>query len=322
MKKTFLYVLLACIFVLSGCGNSKTSSADKAAEDTETAKKKLFYSYENYVKCPVKSVEERTYMASSKFGEVVKGELVYGYYDVWEFNNLGHVEKFVSYNDEGEINWMHKYTYASNGTLSEIAEYSHDGQLYQLYQFECREDGEWLKCDVFDENGDLKRVQVRKLDGDKGVEYRDEKYNDRDTLIEEEIYQYNGDVLETVSFYRNKELYAIQKFSKYDRYGIQEGSIYDASGDMYKSFYVECDKNGNLAVERIFDADGNKTNDRHVKRNENDMVIYERRVEKEEETIAEYEYEYDQKGNWIKRIEYEGVLRKPVKITEREIVYW
>ena len=309
-----MYVLLlVCAFILSGCGNS----AD------ESPKKKLFYSYESYeLVCPVKSVNVRRYEVTTKFGDLVKEELADGYYTVIEFNHSGHIEKYVAYDDKDKIMHMQRTAYDHNGFLSEVASYSEDGQLEELHKYVFREDGNWLKRDTYNQDGDLKTVSVRKFEGDKLVEYREEKYNDADTLVDKTICKFNGNVLEYYSVYQNGELYYTEKYSKYDEYGIQESSMYDASGDLYKKYYLEKDKNGELVVGRVFDADGNKTYDKEIKRNENDLVSYERVWEDEEETITEYEYEYDHKGNWIKKIQYEGTVRKPVKITEREIVYW
>ena len=123
MKKIFKYVpLFVCAFILSGCGNSNTSSADNASEEvskTEDApKKKLFYSYENFeLNCPVKSLEVAAYEASSKFGEVVKGEL--DDEDVYEFNNLGRLERVTRYYETGEILFLKKFVYDQRGCLSE-----------------------------------------------------------------------------------------------------------------------------------------------------------------------------------------------------------
>ena len=321
MKKIFKYVpLIACAFILSGCGNSNTS--DDATKTEETPKKKLLNSYEDCeLNSPVKSVDIRTYKASSKFGELVKDDLADGYYYIVTFNDLGLCEKYVSYDDKDKIMYMQKASYDSNGLLTEVASYLDDGQLSRLYKYMCREDGECLKYEVFNEDGDLKSVLLRKFDGDKFVEYREEEYNAGDTLVNETIYKYNGDVLESCSRYMNKELQYTEKYSKYDKYGIQESSVYDYNGDLYQNRYFEYDKNGEIVVVRLLDVDGNKTYDAECRRNENDLVSYQRVWDGEEETITEYEYEYDQKGNWIKKIEFKGTLRKPVKITEREIVY-
>lgn len=40
-----------------------------------------------------------------------------------------------------------------------------------------------------------------------------------------------------------------------------------------------------------------------------------------ENNVYYIEYEYDEKGNWIKQIVYEGEMKKPYTISDRTIVY-
>ena len=39
------------------------------------------------------------------------------------------------------------------------------------------------------------------------------------------------------------------------------------------------------------------------------------------EIFSMYSYTYDKKGNWIERIEYEGVIKKPTAISTQTIEY-
>ena len=195
--------------------------------------------------------------------------------------------------------------------------------MSELNKYECREDGRLLKWEKYDAEGDWDESKTWEYDGDKLLSYEHLEYSDLDGFPSkyECKYKYNGEVLEEIET-SNTPAYSTSqcKFSKYDKYGIQEYELY-FDGELYSLSYRNYNKNEELVDLYEVDYSG-RTYECNVKFNENDLVIYDRIVENGEEKVTEYEYEYYQKGNWIKKIKYEGILRKPVEITEREIVYW
>lgn len=286
MKK---YIFLCCLigtFLLQGCGEGEI----------------VEYSYREYgLNQPVKSVRMTEYDASSKFGEVVKGEC--RRVDVHDFNEDGFVAVSTRHDRYGDMRSVYKYRYNEGGKSLGWSYYDSDG-------------AEVRRGDLEYEGGNLSKVTVRS--GHTGnVDFMTK-------------YEYNEGVLEATRRYdRDGELVHVRKYSKHDKTGCAWVE-YDESGNEDSRGEEQLDKNGRIVKStegcRSFEVVWNEKGLPEVVKNgtwdceslsrdgfryaysDNDRTYY-------------YEYEYDKKGNWIKVTEYLGEFKKPIHVVEREITY-
>ena len=310
--KTILKILTIILFVtlhVVSCNNSA---------DQKTDVKKL--SYERYeLNCPVKSIDVRTYEASSKFGEVIKGEPTYGNY-LAEFDEVGNLIKRTDYFRDGDIFVVYKCVYDKKNNMIEETSYSGEGEQTSLVQNEYNADGKLLKSVSYDKDGNMDQCYENAYeDGclrrNKRVEYEDDG-----TVVETEwINKWNGEILLERSLYRNGELISVYKFSDYKADSMAKGVEYDAEGVKQREFYEESGKFGVVLMKSHSCVDGSESEYR-VERNKLGHVVYIYNSESDKKETY-YEYEYDSNDNWIKKVEFQGVIRKPVEIVEREIKY-
>ena len=101
--------------------------------------------------------------------------------------------------------------------------------------------------------------------------------------------------------------------------GVEHGVEYDADGVKLNEFYEEGDDYGVVLIRSHDYTDGSDYEYR-VERNDRGHMIYSYNSDAENKEIY-YGYTYDSKGNWTRKVEYHGVIRKPVEIVEREITY-
>lgn len=308
-KKLIILITLSLMFA---CNNNNIISEDYNN-----------YNYKRYgLNCPVKSIDVRTYEATSKFGEIVKKSLgdiyfnyEYGNYSAI-FNSKGNIESFKSYDHKGNIMEETKYTYDDNGRLIECMNYF-DVLFYEkcIYEY----DGKFVVKStetLFSKNGPIGASII--------ITYK----NNGKQIIEEN--RYVGDTTIYDRTY-NKEI--IWKNDKESEYIIND----------FVSFYVikgrEIRNDDNLITEKNEEeiALWNTKINLYVEYNNKNLPIYIKNcninsiLECKEpsfpESFPEYdniyyiEYEYDKKGNWIKQIVYEGENKRPYTISERVINY-
>lgn len=302
---------------LAACGISSHSSKTKAGE----------YSYKEIeLNCPVKSIDVRTYKASCKFGEVIKGELTYGNY-LAEFDKAGNVIRKTEYNSSGDVDFVHMFKYDEKNNNIEEMSYSRKGELKALQKTEYNDAGEIVKYFMYAEDGSLVSSAEHEYEGEYCVRsrYVTNRYVGYDENVatneEEWVAKRDGERILETAMYRNGKLEEVQKYSTYEENGglLAECVIYDADGVKLREFYKENDGHG-IKLFKLHDFTDDSEYEYRVKRNDRGHIVY-IYDSQEEHKETYYEYEYDSKGNWTKKVKFEGVMKKPVEITEREIKY-
>lgn len=249
--------------------------------------------------CPVKSIKVTTYEAKNKFGEPAKIGIAEEDNYFVAFNTAGKAESVSTFGKEGDLVAMEKYKYDSDGNLTEISSYGHDGELLcqQLYEYE----------------------------GKRVVRYINKYLWDDDVDIYEHTNEWDGEKIVSLTTTHNGELQSVTKYTKWDKSG-NEWVGYDKNGDetgrgstiLDEAGFIKQIKNGEYCgeVERNDKSLPVHTKNARIMRN----TMYNFSTGYEDE-VYYAEYEYDQRGNWIKQTVYEGEMRKPVTISEREINY-
>lgn len=249
--------------------------------------------------CPVKSIKVTTYEAKNKFGELTKNGIAEENNYFVAFNTAGKAESVSTFGKEGDLVAMEKYKYDSNGNLTEVSSYGHDGELLcqQLYEYEGTH-------------------EVRNIN----------KYLwDDDVDTYEHTSEWDGEKMVSLTITHNGELESVTKYTKRDKSG-NEWVEYDKNGDETGRGSTILDEAGFIKQIKYGEYCG------EVERNEKSLPVHTKNARIMRNTMYSFgsahenevyyaEYEYDERGNWIKQTIYEGEMKKPVTISEREINY-
>ena len=316
MKRVFSY-LCPLVFALSIAVSCGTAEQKNKEND-------VIYDYELYgLNRPVKMVKVRTYEAMSKFGDVVKGELTGGYN--MSFNSVGNIEVWEDYDSYGDLDYVRKYKYNDNNLLVEKASYFRDGELFELYKREYDKNNNWIKQVTYSGDGALLDCFTHEYEDGNLIRTVSKHYYDEEEHCTVYINKWNGDKLvETVCEY-DGEYNSLVKYTHYDKKHY-EWVEYDKNGEITAEGSLLLNDLGRLVKESYNDVY------REVKWNEKNLPVYLYNVNLYNNTNISYpygddipvysvEYKYDKIGNWIEQIVYEGEIKKPVSISEREIIY-
>lgn len=274
--KNYLFIL--SLLFLTACTNYKKTDLD------------------NYqLKGNVSSVKMLTYYADSKFGEIIKGELLYDGVSVVDFNKSGYITSISSYIKNGNLYSKSKYSYREDKLDTVI---------------------------VYDSNGDLMNKMFFIWDDDKLLSNLNYDSEGKETF--KNIYEYENGYVKTVLFYDEDELVDKQIITKRDGENVLESFSYDKTGKEKGKHINEWDNNIQVKIEYIASNDDSsysiflengltvKSENCYVLMNSIDMSMKE---------IYFYDYEFDNKDNWIKCIVFKGNGKIPYRVIEREITY-
>lgn len=267
----------------------------------------------------VKSVQVKTYKAESKFGEIVRGGLERDGNYLALFDKRGNLTSITDFDDDGELDSKTVFAYDDENRLTNYTEYDWNGDVDISIEY------------VYEGNYLLKSKQKIY-----GKEYLTE-YKRNEEEIQEYTYFADGKIENTAKYlessstrasyivYDNegKELRTVQE--EYDKEGRLIKQIKNTGAEIDTTIWVYS-KDGYLTEMSTTEYKGEiKYNDKNLPiyikggdlYNNTDVVLdpwYENKV-------YNLEYEYDDKGNWIKQIVYEGEMKEPYTISDRTIVY-
>ena len=255
-------------------------------------------SYRDYgLNIPVKSIKVTTYEAESKFGEIVKGDREYNGHYTTIFNDEGLVISTTTYNYYGDTMEVTKHKYNDDDNIINVTNYNKDGKIN--YETKWTYDGDHVKS-----------VTTTNYWDDTPITHEQQFIYDGRTIVEEHIF-------------RNGTLICVNKFTNYDKDGAKWVS-HNADGTEQINGYYTLNKARKYTQYACDDIQF------QIKWDENNSPIETKNAEVDQNGATYYykeganlffEYEYDNKGNWIKQIVFEGDMRTPLTISERKIVY-
>ena len=263
--------------------------------------------------CPVKSLKLKEYDASAKFGEAFAEDLKRVMH--MEFNIKGQCESIKNYDRWGDISEVGIIKYDSNDNIISIETYSSDGDLIRKIIEEYDPNGRIMGQSIYDSDGN--RISSTEIEHENGKILKEKQFV-RDDCEAEKLYEYDGCALRKVLTYHKGELQYVKVYEKCDYTGDVEYIKYDGDGNVIEELQTKYDANRVRVYEKGVHIDETERIEYEYRTNSYGFVEYVNNGRFEEF----YEYEYDNKGNWIKQICYEGAIKKPVRIVEREIVYW
>ena len=307
--KSSLYVAMVSALAVMACGGNRNPVVDD-----ET------FSYQDYeVNCPVKSIDFRSYEATSKFGDVIKGDPTYGNY-LAEFNAVGNIVKKTEYMKDGEIFLVYRYVYDDLDNLAEWIVYSGTGEQSSMTKMEYNADGDQIRWTRYGEDSKMQACCDMEYSQGYKVKSVREDYEDSTKVVQKWIFKREGPrVLEAYN-YTDDVLKSVFMYSKYDEKGIIEGVEYDGNDAKISEFRFEYNPDGYLMKATSVSSVDDSEHELLIERNDKNLPLHNMNSENDP-VDTYYEYEYDEKGNWVRRVEFEGIIKKPVEIVERTIAY-
>ena len=303
MKSLIFTISTMCILLfVSSCKNEISSDCKRLGLNTT-----------------VKSVQVKTYEAESKFGEIVRGDLDWDGNYLALFDEKGNLTSITDFDDDGELDSKTVFAYDDRNRLITYTQYDWNGDVDISFEY------------VYDENY-LVKLNQKIFEKVYLTEY---KRNGEE--IQESINSVDGEIEET---------------AKYIESSLTRASyvVYDNEGKELRTVHEEYDKDGRLLKQIkntgaetdttiwIYNKIGYLTEmstieyTGEIKYNDKNLPIYIKGGDLyhntevalgswNEDKVYYLEYEYDDKGNWIKQIVYEGEMKKPYTISDRTIVY-
>lgn len=293
MKKIVLMAF--AIMNLAGCDLRKEKEVKNDLQKQE-------------LKGKVKSVVQKVYTGSEKFGEVEKDSV---FCDIFStdcnksyYNEFGN-KTIVEY-DSHILLGKGVFTYDNQQFLIESKNFDREGKLFQKDVYKNNENGKPFEMNSYI-NDTLFHKVITKYDSKHNVIERC-TYRENGNLEKEEKYKYNenGDLIEKII--TNSDIgfeYIDGKLSKAplsERYTY----TYDDKGNQIEEQLISNKSNARGVYE--YDSEGNKIKSTYFDDSGNMLFI----------TI--FSYTYDEHKNWIKQVKYKN--NKVEYIIERIIEYY
>lgn len=236
------------------------------------------------------------------------------------YDHNGFIIETITYKMGGLLNNRTTYKYNSKGVMTDMTIFQGNGTI-----------GDGEKC-KFDEKGNLVEKIINT--GRDGYETFTYKYDEKGKILEctrvnktisiiqktTNRYSDEGNIVETKEcrngicnryIYSMDSLGNIIKNLQFDRYNTLIQTIkfeYNSNGKMVKEERIYENEDNIMTITYVYDEQGNKIEEHKTNTDGNlDIKI-------------SWEFTYDEKNNWIERIEF--INDVPLLITEREIQYF
>ena len=244
----------------------------------------------------VKSIRTTGYEATEKFGEISEGDVLYGtdVNSLIEFNKDGYITEISNFNHSGNLSQKSVYVYNGDGKVTKINKYDGDGDEIGRIVYTYNDNKKVTKIVDYDKSGKVNYTQKMEWDGDKVTknqfinEYSEGKYNMNEykgsTLIKSVEYDKDGKHTGVYTEYENEKMTKI----------------------VTKDFTISLTYNDKGHCVSIVNGQLFTTNSCYWAKGES----------------YTYDYEYDEKGNWVRRIERKKASQKATRIFVREIEYF
>lgn len=231
-----------------------------------------------------KYIEEKTFLGIEKMGKIVEKEI--------------ESYSFTLFNEEGNaLNYFQKSknTSISNDMIIENGDENDSNTNFLKYSYKYNTKGQIVEENTYDSNGLLiqKSIYEYNLEG-----YIEEcrEYDNEGKLISSKRYDSKGNIIEKNTYDKNRKLHEREVF-KYDlEKKTVEKNTYDSERNFKKKEIYKYNSKGNEIEYNSFNLE--------------EMFDWK---------CVTSQYEYDQRNNWIKRIENDG---DNYKVTTRKIVYY
>ena len=244
----------------------------------------------------VKSIRTTGYEATEKFGEISEGNVLYDQdvNNLIEFNKDGYITEISNFNHSGDLSQKSVYVYDGDGKVTKINKYDGDGDEIGRTVYTYNNNKKVTKIVDYDKSGKINYTQKNEWEGDKVTKTQFiNKYSEGNYSMNE----YNGNTL--------------VKSVVYDKNGKPTGEYTEFENEkmkkiVTKDFTISLTFNNKGLCTSIVNGQLFNTNSYYWAKGES----------------YTYDYEYDDKDNWIKKIERKKDSQKATRIFVREIEYF
>ena len=277
----------------------------------------------------VKQIKQDKFWAQDKFGEIIQGKKFKGgaggstlflkkfndkgnvvesiYYDEEgiprhqiQCHYLGNVVESNYYDEEGALTFKIKTKY-NNGSLIELNGYSANDSLLSKTINKHDSKGNIIESNTYTPDGRIVKKHILNYDDNSNqVGEISEQIDDGSKQRTIKKYDITGNIIESkTERYHDAGWFCIgHEINKYDEKSnkIEENLLDNNDGTLYSRTLLKYDDKSNVVVKSVYSADGS--------------LRYKNT----------YKYDYDDKGNWVKKIDFD--IDIPQYITIREIEYY
>lgn len=207
------------------------------------------------------------------------------YYYIYEYDSRGNEVKLIQYNWDASIGYYGIYQYDNQGNRVKVIWYNSDESIDYYYTYEYDGQGNRIKRIRYNSDGSRAWIWC----------YEDE-YDSQGNQIKKIRYNSDGSV---------DEVQCYKKEYKYDKYGNPIKEIKYYSDSTMKGWYeYEYDNQGNLIKDTWYKVDVGKSFWHEYEYDEQRNLVKETEYFSKSGKGQCYEYEYDSQGNQVKSILY------------------
>jgi hypothetical protein len=284
MKRVLLYVF--CVFFIQ----SNIKAQCYRVEFNDIAWASQFSDLALYeLRGPISKVITFSYKPLDSFGSITKGERVC--HNEVLFNKDGLIQKIISFDENDKIDELTTYEY-EDGRKKFETNYNSKGELFNKT--------------VFIKEGQILREQLYIKDGSLNDQYYIYTYDEKGRIVKKER-----------KYHENKlSLTPRIDYFSYDNYN-RLSKVIDGR-HQYTITYIDIySKNPAKWIE--FDTEKKKVTGEVILEynNKGDLI----KTIEDGKLKKYYEYTYDERDNWITRIEFETEAKIPESIVNRKIEY-
>ena len=243
----------------------------------------------------VKSIRTTGYEATEKFGEISEGDVLYDdVNNVIEFNKDGYITEISIFTHNGNLSQKNVYVYDGDGKVTKINKYDGDGDENGRVVYTYNENKKVTKIVDYEKSG--KVISTQKMDWD-GDHVTKNQYISEYSKGDYSMNEYKGNTL--------------VKSVVYDKDGKPTGQYTEYENDkmkkiVTKDFTITLTYNDKGYCSSIVNGKLYTINSFHWEKGES----------------YTYDYEYDNKGNWVRKVERKKSSQKATRIFIREIEYY
>lgn len=287
MKK--IIILFGIFIITLNFGCQKNHSEKKTSWDTDG------------LKGNVKILRTFQYKAIDSGGIISKGQMIDNNYGnvLIKYNRNGDWIEYRSFTSEGNKSWSELPRFDKKGNMTLRNDYSYtnyDSTLVRRYESRFDRKGNLIESIRYNGKDSITHKYFNKYDS-KGNLIESFTYNSTDSLLRKtiSIYDENNNLMDVNSFIAPKK-HSITKFKYNNNSKQSEKHIYNSDNLLETKTLYEYNNMGHWKEVRIYNS-----NDELIENNS-------------------FDYEYDEKGNWVKKIEFKNNIA--TRIIERQILYF
>ncbi len=289
LKTKFMKRLLICIYFVCLIHNDIYAQCYRIELNDVVWERQLSDLARYEIKGPVSKVTKYSYKALDSFGSITKGERVC--HNEILFNENGVIQKIISFNENDKIDGLTSYEYE-------------DGR--KKFETNYNEKGELLSKTVYSKEGRTLSEQRYFKDGSLNDRYLIYNLDEKGNIIKKEYKNHNA----KSSRYSEAIYFSYDNYNRIIKVNEGGGPIHFSYSNIYSKKPIKFSE---------FDAVKQKvTSEGYIEYNNKGDII---KIIKNGKLQECYEYTYDERDNWITRIEFETEAKIPESIVNRKIEY-